>query len=707
MPTVIAEDDYGQTIQTDDGQVVTVPRGMSDLQSAPIAPVTDGYQPNVPQVDAPGQIPAFDPSQLGQFSAQPEAPQLPDPIAAPPPPNPTVAAPGAVRVDEVQGGQIRNVQRERAQAKQAAFDATGEGQIILGNRQEREAYDTAMGARMEQAGLESQQAEQEAAILADRNEKQAILDANDKEQAELHAKRRAEMDSKLNDAVEEEANWRVDRGHLMRSRTAGQKVGLGIAALLGGLGQVMNRNAKAGPGENQVLNIINKAIDDDVTDQMTNHDAQVKRLGIMGGQIDRFRQLGADEAGQRALLTAALTRGTEMQIEQAAKAIGSPLALARGAEAIAMLQQGRAKAVTEAGNAQFAREEVRRKEEAARRARAAAAAAARRNAIAAGLAAKEKEDRRRLESDRDFGLKVGDQALRGAAQVAAAAGDAGKAAADVRAAASQATTRSVYNPVDAKEMTKPDGSPLGRTPEQAGKVSTMLASTQTAVELSDDIQRLRQKHGAKWFTTSEGTDFMQAKGGLLDLTIKEAYQLGALDKGSQDYLDRITGGDASKITRGDIMGMLGTSGPGAKLEAVAQSLEAKAQNELRAAGYAGSWTAFRKSKDDPKENTDEAALHKIEADQKVMDTGFTAGPGSRVAAAVAQMESGGNVPKSTLQVLNSFAERANGGDEGARMMLEQVSAKGGALGEAADKLLQKHSRTAGAYDQYQQSRAAR
>jgi hypothetical protein len=33
MPQLLSEDDFGQTIQTDDGNIVTVPRGMADPAS--------------------------------------------------------------------------------------------------------------------------------------------------------------------------------------------------------------------------------------------------------------------------------------------------------------------------------------------------------------------------------------------------------------------------------------------------------------------------------------------------------------------------------------------------------------------------------------------------------------------------------------------------------------------------------------------------
>lgn len=126
-----------------------------------------------------------------------------------------------------------------------------------------------------------------------------------------------------------------------------------------------------------------------------------------------------------------------------------------------------------------------------------------------------------------------------------------------------------------------------RDKTQAGKFSDSFAAAQTVITQIDTIKQLAKTHGRDFFFTDEGRAELQAAFNALAPTLKEAWQLGAWDKGSAGLVEKIIGGDpsawATVITK--------MESPDAflkRLETVAQNLETGVQNQLsRQAGWTG------------------------------------------------------------------------------------------------------------------------
>jgi hypothetical protein len=120
----------------------------------------------------------------------------------------------------------------------------------------------------------------------------------------------------------------------------------------------------------------------------------------------------------------------------------------------------------------------------------------------------------------------------------------------------------------------------GNTGERE-KIYNVLSGTQTAVSTIDDIIDLRRKHGAKWLAETVADQAMKSKMAILALQVKEAFALGALDSGSIQYLDKMTGGDPTKIRVSDVTSMIeAAKGTEGSLGALAESLERNARNRL-------------------------------------------------------------------------------------------------------------------------------
>jgi hypothetical protein len=140
----------------------------------------------------------------------------------------------------------------------------------------------------------------------------------------------------------------------------------------------------------------------------------------------------------------------------------------------------------------------------------------------------------------------------------------------------------------------------GNTGERE-KIYNVLAGTQTAVSTIDDIIDLRRKHGAKWIAETEADQAMKSKMAILALQVKEAFALGALDAGSIQYLDKMTGGDPTKIRVSDVTSMIeAAKGTEGSLGALAESLERNARNRLSGVMSGADRLKFRRAVLQPK-----------------------------------------------------------------------------------------------------------
>lgn len=128
----------------------------------------------------------------------------------------------------------------------------------------------------------------------------------------------------------------------------------------------------------------------------------------------------------------------------------------------------------------------------------------------------------------------------------------------------------------------------------APEINETLQSTQEAVSAIDDIKRMGRDVGKEIVGTSPEAQAMRTKLTTLTLTLKSAYNTGALDDGSIKILREMTGGDPSKLDVNAVTGFLGNAkNTDGALESLAGDLTRRAQLKLKGAGVAGTWAPRR------------------------------------------------------------------------------------------------------------------
>lgn len=142
------------------------------------------------------------------------------------------------------------------------------------------------------------------------------------------------------------------------------------------------------------------------------------------------------------------------------------------------------------------------------------------------------------------------------------------------------------------------------------KISKQLAETQTAITIIDEMKLLRKRHGTEWFNTPEGQSLV-ARGKLLELTVKDAFELGAIDKGSIEYLRSIAGGAPDGLYLGQVIEGLGSKGPEGALDALKSALDSKARNRLAAYSKNANNFKFKTSDETPQSEEEKAAVEAL------------------------------------------------------------------------------------------------
>jgi hypothetical protein len=122
---------------------------------------------------------------------------------------------------------------------------------------------------------------------------------------------------------------------------------------------------------------------------------------------------------------------------------------------------------------------------------------------------------------------------------------------------------------------------------EAINASKVIASGQSTVQLIDEIKQIYDDVGRGLIKRDEAQSALRSKFNLLKPNLKEAWQLGAWDKGSAGLVDLIIGSDPTSDWNTGMLGMVMQAkmweDPEAfkkGLDAVAKDLEVKAQNTL-------------------------------------------------------------------------------------------------------------------------------
>ena len=174
----------------------------------------------------------------------------------------------------------------------------------------------------------------QAEVLREQNAIEATYQAAREERMrELH-ERTKQYEAKVAQTLADHDKMQVDPNRWMSSRTAGQRVLLTIGAFLSGFG--------GEGGSNQVLDLINKRIDNDIRAQVDNRDAKLKQASATQALYKDYLATFRDH--EEALLATATTAklGIAKQAMAQALEVGSPEQIARAEELHAKLLEQQA-----------------------------------------------------------------------------------------------------------------------------------------------------------------------------------------------------------------------------------------------------------------------------------------------------------------------------------------------------------------------------
>lgn len=524
------------------GLSLDLPTSLSPFIGLPPQPV-DETDVNGPSIVGGVPAPMPEPMQFDPMieAQQPQPPQ-PEPPPAPtqpqldiPPPPPPVQA-GAVPPE--QAGM--DLQRQGLQLQEQSVQTT--------------------------AQADAAEADRQAAALAERNTRLEAERAETARQDAARQKRLGEIQGNVTKSVDDWANYKVDPGRRWKNASTGRKIGAAIAVAMTALGDALQR--KSGP--NLALEMIMKSIDDDVNLQVQER----QHLGDVAQRtrtsLDDYRRDYGDWQQARSLKLAEEYKRTADEIERiAAKTKGDKAK----ANALAMVGELRGRAgalMQDTGMKTWNREMEQAKfAEQKRQAR-----------TQEGLAFAAHKQR---ESQFTEEMKFRREQL--AAQQKSAADEyLSKASAEQARALRE---NGIKDPTTRQYIIGDDGQPImERNATEGAKTQELLANTQTLLSTIDDIKgKIASDPGFQKLNATEKQAALQTQLQALALQLKESYTLGTLDKGSVDFLDKMTGGDPTKITAGGLVGALGLGAdPGektaAKLDEIAKSSERRALNRL-------------------------------------------------------------------------------------------------------------------------------
>lgn len=415
-------------------------------------------------------------------------------------------------------------------------------------------------AAMQGAAADERAAGFEERAIAARNAAAERVRAETAKEEAARQKRFEEMRAQKEEAVDRWANYKVDPGRRWKDLSTGRKIAAGIAVALSALGDALQR--KSGP--NVALGIINKAIEDDVNMQV----AERQQLGEVAQQkrtsLDDYRRETGDWREARQLKLAEEYKRTADDIERIAATLKGGKAKAN---ALAMVGEYRAKhgaLINGVATAAWSRE--MKMADAAEQKRQAKVAEAQRWK---GLSLQEKEiEERKAERKADRDAKLAEFNAKSQAEQAKMVRELG-----------------ITDPNTGKLYIDANGQPVfAATTDEAKEIRKTVKHSQTALSAVDELRKQAIALGPS-AVKGKVADVFNTKLGLLQLQIKEAYKLGALDTGSTQFLDKLTGGDPTKITTAGVAGMLGIGNESgervaARLQALGEGIERGALDQM-------------------------------------------------------------------------------------------------------------------------------
>lgn len=485
----------------------------------------------------------------------------------------------------------------------------------------RQGIKLAEDAATQNAQTDQMQATAEEKAITDRNaELDRIRQETQRQEAEKQ-KRFEELKTNVSAKTDEWAKYKVDPGRRWKNASTGRKIGATIAVAMTALGDALQH--KSGP--NLALEMINKAIEDDISLQVNDRQHLGEVASRARTSLDDYRREYGDWQNARSAKLAEEYKRTADEIERVGASAKGDRAKAN---ALAIVGDLRTRAgALEQGIATSAWDREMKQAAFAEQKRAARAGE---GLQWAGL----------KQNDRHFDeqMKFSREKL-AADQKAAAAEWSAKATAEQQKALRESGLK---DPTTGQYIMGGDGQPvLARNAGEAAKVQETVDGTQTMLSTIDRIKaKIANDPGFAKLNEDQKQAALSAELGSLTLLIKDAYGTGALDKGAIEFTNAYTGGDPTKLTSKGLFGALGLGSEAgenvnARLDVVAKTAETRALNRM------GNPKGFKFARDEKLEQT--PANKAAEQTRKGTPT---------TAAAVRAQEPGG-IAK-TLQDVESF-----------------------------------------------------
>jgi hypothetical protein len=421
----------------------------------------------------------------------------------------------------------------------------------------------------EQSVLESSAADQRAAgfeerEIARRNAETDHIRQETAKQAEQKQKRFEDIKQNVTKTTDTWAQYKVDPGRRWKNASTGQKIAAAISVAMSALGDALQH--KSGP--NLALEIINKSIEDDVNLQIQEREHLGQVASRARTSLDDYRQEFGDWQQARSAKLAEEYKRTADEIERLSaaargdKAKASALAMVGDLRTRAgALEQGIATSAwsREMKLAEFAEQKRQAKEQAS---------------IAwSGQAQNDRHFNEQMKFNREEldatkNAKLAEFQAKSAAEQAKMLRELG-----------------VTDPNTGKVFVDKNGQPvLAPTETEAKEARATVRDSQTALSAIDELRKSAKALGPS-VVKGKAADAFNTKLGLLQLQIKEAYKLGTLDNGSVAFLDKLTGGDPTKITTANIAAMIGVGNESgervdARLKALGEGIERRALNQI-------------------------------------------------------------------------------------------------------------------------------
>jgi hypothetical protein len=606
-------------IVTPDGRTMQVPasiaQGLQGIQTAPTArpqanPMPTTQAPTAadipPESVTGGALPGTqNPYTLPTGSSPVQ--NTPDYVV----PDPTVAAQKSAPARAAQAKKAA-----QAQQRQAVAAASPPGQRAVADRQTQNALGEEKQAMLDASTVEA--AAQDEAALAAQGHNEAINKLIDDRATEARANLEAEQ--KKNDEIvglrKKIAGTKIDR-------KADHPIVAAIGIALAGLGSAMQNRYTNQPPSMAALDTFWKALDRKVNNQMADLDLMEKTYGMAKDELGSLKEMGGRKLELYNTLLAGEGDKAKRHLDEIIAKSSSEKTRANAKLLAAQIDERVAAAHTEAmrwgqeydqrdahqkqqiglGYAQLgesrrsnmANEELKREEMYLDSQKYLAGLKAKGDEEAYKVQLKQTEEvsKRGLRgTDGELllmpkGRELADQAKQ-LEDEAAKTEEAGKAdPAAFGANGGQQRAQMLREKAAQLRGEANNNAVLGYNDTDAKEISNAVAAGQSTVQLIDDIKRLAKTTGRSFLSRSKEATVLRSEFNQLAPYLKDAWQLGAWDKGAANLVTSITGSDPSSEwnagTIGAIMQQKMIEDPDAflgNLDSIAKGLEVSAQNKL-------------------------------------------------------------------------------------------------------------------------------